>query len=205
MIQELLRRRALIRFHARALHHNAPKQLILHPAKISRTLTSKDLLVHLSWSFTFTPGLLPANHLQQHHAKGIDVHRSVVIFIINLRRDEVHRPHNRSSNCTGLLQRCGEPKIANHDLSTIAVDEDVIALQVPVDDGIRTSMQIIQAFQDLSTPVANHLQFQRRVDALDVLEKGASRDPLRYKADLLLLLVRPSINEGNDLGMLQRF
>ena len=39
-------------------------------------------------------------------------------------------------------------------------------------------------FQDLPAPVADHLELQRRIDALNVLQEGTSRDPLGNEADL---------------------
>jgi hypothetical protein len=53
----------------------------------------------------------------------------------------------------GLAEDGGETEVANLDLSLVAVHEDVVTLEVPVDDGRIVAMQVQQAAEDLPAPV----------------------------------------------------
>lgn len=46
-------------------------------------------------------------------------------------------------------------------------DEDVVTLQVPVDDGRSACVQEVQAFEDLTTPAAQHFGFHH-LEALQI-------------------------------------
>lgn len=48
----------------------------------------------------------------------------------------------------------GQTQISDLDRSGRAGDEDVVALEVPVDDGRRPGVQKMKALQDLSAPAA---------------------------------------------------
>jgi len=53
----------------------------------------------------------------------------------------------------GLAEDGGEAEVANLDLALVAVHEDVVTLEVPVDDGWIVAVQIQQAAEDLPAPV----------------------------------------------------
>ena len=53
----------------------------------------------------------------------------------------------------GLTEDGREAEVANLDLALVAVHEDVVTLEVPVDDGRIVAVQIQQATEDLSAPV----------------------------------------------------
>ena len=53
----------------------------------------------------------------------------------------------------GLTEDGREAEVANHDLALVAVHEDVVTLEVPVDDGRIVAVQIQQAAEDLPAPV----------------------------------------------------
>jgi len=53
----------------------------------------------------------------------------------------------------GLAEDGREAEVANLDLALVAVHEDVVTLEVPVDDGRIVAVQIQQAAEDLPAPV----------------------------------------------------
>ena len=53
----------------------------------------------------------------------------------------------------GLTEDGREAEVANLDLALVAVHEDVVTLEVPVDDGRIVAVQIQQAAEDLPAPV----------------------------------------------------
>lgn len=56
----------------------------------------------------------------------------------------------------GPLQR-GQAQVADFHGARGPRDEDVVTLQVPVDDGRRSGVQEVEAFEDLTAPRAQHL------------------------------------------------
>lgn len=53
----------------------------------------------------------------------------------------------------------GQPQISNLDRAGRASDEDVVALQVPVDDGRSACVQEVKPFEDLTAPALQQFQF----------------------------------------------
>ena len=53
----------------------------------------------------------------------------------------------------GLAEDGREAEVANLDVALVAVHEDVVTLEVPVDDGRIVAVQIQQAAEDLPAPV----------------------------------------------------
>ena len=54
---------------------------------------------------------------------------------------------------------CGKAQVPYLHQTSGAVDEDVVALEVAVDDGWSAGVQEEKASQDLPPPAANHLRF----------------------------------------------
>ena len=52
----------------------------------------------------------------------------------------------------------GHAQITNLDLSAVTVDVDLVAPEVPMDDGRLLLVQIVQPCQDLPCPLAYSLQ-----------------------------------------------
>lgn len=77
----------------------------------------------------------------------------------------------------GSLQR-GQAQVADLHGACGARDEDVVTLQVPVDDGRRSCVQEVEAFEDLTAPRAQHLDLHH-LEALQV----AARQRERKKKD----------------------
>lgn len=53
----------------------------------------------------------------------------------------------------GLAEDGGQTKVADLDLALVAVHEDVVTLEVPVDDGRIVAVQVQQAAENLPAPV----------------------------------------------------
>lgn len=60
-----------------------------------------------------------------------------------------------------------QPKITNLDLAKMAIDEDVVALEISVDYWGIVTMQKGKAFKDLATPIFN----SSHVDSLVLLSE----------------------------------
>lgn len=75
-------------------------------------------------------------------------------------------PTNDTLGKGGPLQR-GQAKVADLHRARGPRDEDVVALQVPVDDGRRSGVQEVETFEDLAAPRAQHLDLHH-LEALQV-------------------------------------
>jgi hypothetical protein len=53
----------------------------------------------------------------------------------------------------GLAKNGSQAKVTDLDLPLVAVHEDVVTLEVPVNDGRIVAVQVQQAAEDLSAPV----------------------------------------------------
>lgn len=51
----------------------------------------------------------------------------------------------------------GQPQVSDLYQSSGAIDEDVVTLKIPVNDGWCSGMQKLEALQDLSPPATDHL------------------------------------------------
>ena len=56
-------------------------------------------------------------------------------------------------NGMGLAEDGSQAEVADLDLTLVAVHEDVVTLEVPVDDGRIVAVQVQQAAEDLPAPV----------------------------------------------------
>mmetsp|Transcript_44630 Transcript_44630/g.142299 ORF Transcript_44630/g.142299 Transcript_44630/m.142299 type:complete len:293 (-) Transcript_44630:394-1272(-) len=205
--EQFVRRWSLIRVFRNALVNDCSKTIIFDPPHSARLHTGDHFAIHLPRSLALLVRRSVCTcsdnyHLQQAHAKSINVNSCAVLFFIDFWRNEIWSAHYRC--CARLLQGGGQAQIANQNLTDIAVDENVVALQVPVDDRLFEGVQIRQAFQNLSRPCSHHLFLQRCADPLDVRQQGSPGDSLCDEAHLVLRLVEPSVDKGDDPRMLQR-
>mmetsp|Transcript_2268 Transcript_2268/g.5141 ORF Transcript_2268/g.5141 Transcript_2268/m.5141 type:complete len:277 (+) Transcript_2268:343-1173(+) len=97
--------------------------------------------------------VLAGDHLEHAHAKRVDVDLLVVILVIQLRRHELGGAED--TLCCSLAHQSREAQISNLDLRVVAVDEDVLALEVTVDDVV--AVQILEPFEDLPAPLLHYL------------------------------------------------
>jgi hypothetical protein len=56
-------------------------------------------------------------------------------------------------NSVRLAEDGGESEVADLDITLVTIHEDVVALEVPVDDGWIMAVQVEQAAEDLPAPV----------------------------------------------------
>ena len=52
-----------------------------------------------------------------------------------------------------LVLQCGQPQVPNLHWACGTRDENIVTLEIPMNDWRGTSVQEVQPFQDLSTPV----------------------------------------------------
>lgn len=86
-------------------------------------------------------------------------------------------PTNDTLGKGGPLQR-GQAKVADLHRACGPRDEDVVALQVPVDDGRRSGVQEVEAFEDLAAPRAQHLDLHH-LEALQVAARQKQKKKKR--------------------------
>lgn len=79
----------------------------------------------------------------------------------------------------GPLQ-CGQAQVTDFHRACGPRDEDVVTLQVPVDDGRRSSVQEVEAFEDLTAPRAQHLDLHH-LEALQVAARQREKKGKRER------------------------
>ena len=93
-----------------------------------------DLPIDLRGVEALRVGVLRGDHLEDAHPEGVDVHLLVVTLIVQLRRHELGRAKHGLGLYMSLAHERGEAEVANLDFGVVAVDENVVALQIAVDD-----------------------------------------------------------------------
>ena len=105
---------------------------IFDPREGPRQLLGGDFSVDLCRRFALVVRQRLRDHLQHAHAEGVDIDLAVVVLVIELWGHELGgaqcRAHIRA------VHRSGEAEIADSYLARVRVDEDIVALQVPVED-----------------------------------------------------------------------
>ena len=97
--------------------------------------------------------VLEGDHLQDAHAEGVDVGALVVVLGVHLGRHELRRAYHAARRVTAAAAAGddgGEAEVADLDLPLAAVNEDVVALEVAVDDAAR--VEVREALEDLAAP-----------------------------------------------------
>ena len=62
----------------------------------------------------------------------------------------------------GRVARSREAEVAQADLARAAVDENVVALQIAMDNGRNVGMKVVQRSQNLTTPKENGTEAHKR-------------------------------------------
>ena len=144
------------------------------------------------------------NSYQQAHPEGVDVDAVVVVLVVELRRHELGRAQHRLRRGPRAEQR-RQAEVADLDDALAAVDEDVVALEVAVDDRRRVAVQVHQAAQNLPGPPLEHLDVDRPLVLLPVLPERPRGEQLGDEVDGRVRVVEPAVVEGHDVAVLQLF
>lgn len=91
-----------------------------------------DFLVDLDGMGALAVGVLEGDHLKHTHPKRVNVNQLIVLFLIHLWCHEFRSPH--AVHCLRLAEDGSKTKVPDLDLAGIAVNEDVVTLEVTVDD-----------------------------------------------------------------------
>lgn len=93
---------------------------------------------------------------QQAHPERVDVDAVVVVLVVQLGRHELRRSQHRLRRRPRAQQR-REAEVADLDDALAAVDEDVVALEVAVDDRRGVAVQVDEAAENLPGPALQDL------------------------------------------------
>lgn len=126
-----------------------------------------DFFVDLGGILALGIGVLPGEHFQHTHPKGIDVDfLGVTLLVVHFGSHELWCAYSSIKNkgkgfvenlAIGLFSvvhtdygvlfakfHLGSAHVANLDLSLMAIDENVVALDVSVDDGRTVGVQVME-------------------------------------------------------------
>ena len=125
----------------------------------------RHLDVDLFDAVTLAVGDFFGDELQDAHAEGVDVD----LLVVDAVREDLGR-HELGGSGDGHLctfpQPFGETQVADHDLGRLSVDEDVGTLEVAVDDGGISRVEILESLENLDGPPLDCLH--RQLLSLDV-------------------------------------
>jgi len=151
---------------------------------------------------------------QQAHPERVHVHAVVVFLVVELRSHKLRRPQDRLRRRARPKQR-REAQVANLDDALAAVDKDVVAFQVPVDDRRRVPVEVHEPAEDLPGPPLEHLDVDRALVLLAVLPQRAAREQLGDEVDRRRAaaapapastagaVVEPAVMKGHDVAVLE--
>lgn len=121
-------------------------------------------------------------HFEDTHAKGVNVDLLVIALVVQLWGHELGSAEDRRD--VGTVADNGETEVANLELSVVAVDKDVVALEVAVDDGRVVGVEIDESLENLAAPRFEDLGLERALEGLfEVLLQCAGRHELGHKDD----------------------
>jgi len=126
-----------------------------------------------SFFFRFLFFSTPSSHFTSHkkkprishqeaHPERVDVDAVVVVLVVQLRRHELGRSQHRLRRRPRAQQR-RQAEVADLDDALAAVDEDVVALEVAVDDRRGVAVQVDEAAEDLPGPALEDLNGGGRI------------------------------------------
>jgi hypothetical protein len=159
------------------------------------------LLVDLSGVGALAVGRLLGHHLEDAHPEGVHVHLLVVLLIVELGRHELGGAEHRE-RCSPSRDIGGEPQVPDAEIARGSVDKDVVALEVPMDDGRDVGVQIEEPAQDLPAPALDDFPADN-LHLLDEVLEGAGGKNLRNENHLLPLPVHPGAEEGDDVPVIE--
>ena len=129
------------------------KILVLDQIKSIWKISTWDLLIDLGRILAFIIRDIPSDHLKDTHAKSVNINTDSIGFFIHLRCHKLRSSKHRMSICR-FNKRSSKAKITDPDLTCIAIYEDILTFDIPVDDRKRfLFMEIDQPFENFLTPV----------------------------------------------------
>ena len=184
--------------------HERRRALVGHQGEGVGRHVGLDLLVDLRRVAAFRVGELLRDHLERAHAERVDVHLFVVGLVVQLRRHEL----GRAQHATSLARRvvggssCGQAQVADPQIPGSAVDEDVVALDVAVDDLGVPRVQVRESFQNLPHPPLDDLPPHDLHPLNEALERARGQD-LGDKAHFPPIAVHPGPVKIDDVLVIQ--
>ena len=140
---------------------------------------------------------------QQTHPERVNIHPVVVVLVIELRSHKLRRTQHRLRR-RPRPQKRRQTQIANLDDPLGAVDEDVVAFQVAVDDRRGVAVQIDEPAQNLPCPPLQDLDVDRPLVLFAVLPQSARGEKLGDKIHgCRAPVVKPAVVEGHDVAVLK--
>lgn len=111
--------------------------------------------------------IFASGHFKQTHAKSVNIDALIILLGVHLWSHELRRT-NDTLGKRALFER-SQAQVTDLHLSRLASHEQVVALEIAMDDGRRSRVQVGQALQDLRGEVLNHLEPFRFVLLLEPL------------------------------------
>ena len=206
--QEGLDRRPLLLHLRDALHDDVEHGRVVHLLEALGEHAVNDLLVDLRGPRALGVGVLGRRHLEHAHPEGVDVDALVVLLVVHLGRHELRRADDGLGE--RLVPEGGEAQVADLDRARGACDEDVVALEVPVDDGRGARVEEVEPLEDLPAPRVEHAPVDP-AEAPQVLPQRAGRHELADEDKVLLREAAarlangglPVVEEPDEVGVLQ--
>ena len=160
-----------------------------------------DSLVDLDGIGALAVGVIEGDHLEDAHAEGVDVGELVVGLVVHLGSHELRRAD--AAGVAAAAAERGEAEVADLDLALVAVDEDVVALEVAMDDGRRVGVEVGEAVEDLRAP-APHRRRAHPPVPLPVLAERAGDEELGDEVEGAARRVHPVGVEAHDAAVAER-
>ena len=101
-----------------------------------------------------------------------------------------------------LRHHCAQAQVAQLELAEIAIDENVVALDVAVNDGVfKVGMLVVECLENLSRPPSHC--FHIDLSCFHELLKVSRRHELGDEDHMLIILTLPPIGEFDDVPVVQ--
>jgi len=136
--------------------HKVARLAVAQLVQSRRRLASVHFAENLGHVLALLIGELMSEQLEDAEAERPDVNLGVIRAVVQLRRHVLGRAHAGGCALTGryvCVHSLCQAEVTDLDLAAVAVDEDVLKLDVTVDDGRVEAVHVVKALQDLARPV----------------------------------------------------
>lgn len=180
----------------------APQLGVLEPLERRGRDAPGDVVEDLHDAAALGVGHLPRDHLQHAHAVRVDVHRLRVRLRVQLRRHELRRAQDGVRHVR-LVHDRRQPEVADLDLAVVAIDEDVAAVEVAVDDAGVVGVEVVEPLEDLARPLLERLDGDVAVSVAVLAEAPGGAD-LGDEVEDAGVAVQPHLVEADDVVVAER-